>query len=70
MQDRHDTTTATEAVTAHRVRNEALRRAELEPPSGQSLEATLARISAEVTAAAAARRESGDRPAAQPGAPR
>jgi hypothetical protein len=58
MPHRLESSEAAEAVAAHRVRNEALRRAELEPPAGQSLEATLARISAEVTAAAAARRES------------
>jgi hypothetical protein len=58
MPHRLESSEAPEAVTAHRVRNEALRRAELEPPTGQSLEATLARISAQVTAEAAARRES------------
>lgn len=65
MPHRLESSEAPEAVTAHRVRNEALRRAELELPAGQSLEATLARISAEVTAAAEARRESGNSAAAQ-----
>lgn len=55
-QQRDDPDRRSDVLTAHLVKSEALRAAEAARKQGSSLEAVLARVSAQVTADAAARK--------------
>jgi len=72
MADRDHTTLAPDAITAHQVRQEALRRAEHDNPHDHVVEGMMACVSAQMTAEAQARLEQAARPqsAARPAHPR
>ena len=63
MADRVHTTLAPDAITAHQVRQEALRRAEHDNPHDHVVEGMMACVSAQMTAEAQARLEQATRKA-------